>query len=102
MLRITTADTPRVLTMRLEGRFEGEWVMLAVRCWRNLVARSNGKRLCVDLTDVTFISPEGKTLLAEMHKHGAQFLAEGLMNKAIVAEIQSERAAVAQGATLQK
>ena len=87
MLRITTDDKPRVLAMRLEGRLEGEWVMLAVRCWRNVVARSNGKRLCVDLTDVTFISPEGKTLLAEMHKHGAQFLADGLMTKAIVAEI---------------
>ena len=73
--------------MRLEGRLEGEWVMLAVRCWRNEVDRSNGKRLCVDLTDVTFISPEGKTLLAEMHEDGAQFRADGLMTKAIVAEI---------------
>ena len=73
--------------MRLEGRLEGEWVMLAVRCWRNLVARSNGGRLCVDLTDVTFISPEGKTLLAEMHDGGARFLAGGLVTKAVVAEI---------------
>ena len=87
MLRITTDDNPRLLAMRLEGRLEGEWVMLAVRCWRNVVARSKGKRLCVDLTDVTFISPEGKALLAEMDQHGAQFLADGVMTKAIVAEI---------------
>jgi len=41
---------------------------------------------------VTFIDDKGKTLLAEMHQQGAELVAEGCMNKAIVEEItQGER-----------
>ncbi len=33
MLRITTNDSPRVLTFRLEGRLEGPWVRELEQCW---------------------------------------------------------------------
>jgi hypothetical protein len=36
---------------------------------------------------VTFIDGKGKALLAEMHQHGAELVAEGCMNSAIVEEI---------------
>jgi anti-anti-sigma regulatory factor len=87
MLRITTDDNPRVLTLRLEGRLEGPWVSVADRCWQSEMARVNGKRVCVDLTDVTFISAAGKALLAEMHERGGELIAGDLMTKAIVSEI---------------
>jgi hypothetical protein len=42
--------------------------------------------------EVTFIDDKGKALLAEMHEHGAELVAEGCMNSAIVEEIkQGER-----------
>ena len=90
MLRITTDDKPPAPTMRLEGRLEGEWVTLAARCWRDAVARLEGRGPRVDVTDVTFISPEGKALLAEMHAQGAEFRAEGILGRAVVAEIVAE------------
>jgi hypothetical protein len=38
--------------------------------------------------EVTFIDDKGKALLVEMHQHGAELVAEGCMNSAIVEEIK--------------
>jgi hypothetical protein len=39
------------------------------------------------LCAVTFIDDKGRDLLIEMNRHGAELVAEGCMNKAIVEEI---------------
>ena len=93
MLRITTDETPRVLTLRLEGRLEGPWVEVLMECWRDAMARSESRRRCVDLSGMTFIDGQGKTRLAQMYAQHAEFIADDLMTKAIVAEIvgQGER-----------
>jgi len=93
MLRITTDDKPQVLTLRLEGRLEGPWVEVLTECWRGALARSPKKRRCVDLNGVTFIDGEGKARLAQIYAQGAQFVADDLMTKAIVAEIAELRRA---------
>ena len=87
MLRITTEENPQVLTFRLEGRLEGPWVTLLGKCWRRAMARAGGRRLCVDLNGVTFVDADGRSRLADMHELGAEFIADDLMTKAIVAEI---------------
>ena len=40
------------------------------------------------MCEVTFIDDKGNALLAEMHQHGAELVAEGCMNSAIVEEIK--------------
>jgi hypothetical protein len=42
------------------------------------------------VTAVHFFICNGKALLAEMHQHGAELVAEGCMNSAIVEEITRE------------
>ena len=68
--------------------------MLGFKSWKTVGERS------LTLTNVseswyvlvTFIDERGKALLAEMHQHGAELVAEGCMNTAIVEEIiQGER-----------
>lgn len=87
MLRITANDSPRALTFRLEGRLEGPWVYELEQCWRNSLDSPSRPIVCVDLTDVTFIDAAGKARLAEMHKQGAEFIADDCATKAVVAEI---------------
>jgi hypothetical protein len=87
MLRITTDDTSQARTFRLEERLEGPCVTLLMQFWRTELTRSGGRRLSVDLNGVTFIAAEAKPCLAEIHKEGADFIADDVMNKAIVAEI---------------
>ena len=92
MLRITTDENPQVITLRLEGRLEGPSVEVLTECWRGVIAGSGKKRLCVNLNGVTFVDGEGKARLAEMHIQGAEFIADDLMTKAIVAEIVGQGA----------
>jgi anti-anti-sigma regulatory factor len=61
--------------MSLEGRMAGPWVNECKRTWESLVPSLGSKKLRIDLRDVTYVSAEGKKLLAEMHKStGADFL----------------------------
>lgn len=90
MLRITTNDNPRILTLRLEGRLEGPWVRELERCWRGMLDSGTRPTVRVDLTGVTYIDGAGKARLAEMHEQGAEFIAGDCATKAVVAEIVGE------------
>jgi hypothetical protein len=87
MLRITNDENPQVLTLRLEGRLEAPWVEVLTESWRVALAGSANRRRCVDLNGVTFIDGDGKARLEQMYAQGAEFIADDLMTKSIVAEI---------------
>jgi ABC-type transporter Mla MlaB component len=87
MLRITTNDSPRVITFRLEGRLEGPWLRELEQCRRSLLGGASRPAVYVDLTGVTYIDAAGKARLAEMHEQGARFIAADCVTKAVVAEI---------------
>lgn len=70
----------------LEGRLAGAWVQELEDCWRE--AANSDRPVRVMVCEVTFIDDKGKALLAEMHQHGAELVAEGCMNSAIVEEIK--------------
>jgi anti-anti-sigma regulatory factor len=91
MLRITADEQARVLTFRLEGRLEGPWVRELTQCWRSMLEAANKPSISVDLTGVTYIDAAGKAQLADMHEHGAHFIADDCMTKAVVEEIAHER-----------
>ena len=96
MLRITTSDSPRVLTFQLEGRLEGPWVHELEQCWRSLLDGAKRPTVCVDLTGVTYIDAAGKARLAQMHEQGARFIARDCATKAVVAEIVGRQVTVAE------
>jgi anti-anti-sigma regulatory factor len=91
MLRITTHDKPRALTLRLEGRLEGPWVAELETCWRDTLANPGHPTVRVDLTGVTFIDGAGKARLAAMHAKGAEFVASDCETRALVEEITGAR-----------
>lgn len=85
MLKITTQTDPTRTIFELEGRLAGVWVQELEDCWRK--AANADRPVRVMICAVTFIDDKGKALLAEMHRHGAELVAEGCMNNAIVEEI---------------
>lgn len=87
MLRITTDEDPLALTLRLEGRLQGPWVEVLTKCWHGALDGSASRRRFIDLNGVTFIDGQGKARLAQMYAQGAEFIADEVMTKAIVAEI---------------
>ena len=70
----------------LEGRLAGTWVQVLEDSWQEIV---NIDRLIrVMVCGVTFIDETGKALLTEMHRRGAELVAQGCINTAIVEEIK--------------
>ncbi len=87
MLRITTETKRGKLFLSVEGSLSGPRVATLEQCWRELYATTPRPRFCVNLCGVSFIDNAGKVLLMEMHRLGAELLAEGCLNQAIVKEI---------------
>ena len=85
MLKITTQTDATRTIFELEGRLAGAWVQELEDCWRKVANSDRPVRVMV--CAVTFIDDKGKALLAQMHQHGAELVAEGCMNKGIVDEI---------------
>lgn len=85
MLKINTQTDATMITFDLEGRLAAAWVQELEDCWRK--AANSDRLVRVMVCAVTFVDDKGKALLAEMHRHGAELVAEGCMNKGIVEEI---------------
>ena len=58
------------------------------KCWRRAVAGESPLPTVVDLTDVSFIDAHAKQLLSQMHEQGIKLVANGLMSKLVVEEIE--------------
>ena len=85
MLKITTRTDPTGTTFELEGKLAGPWVHELEGCWQEVTNSDRSVRVL--LCAVTFIDDKGRDLLLEMHRHGAELVAEGCMNKAIIDDI---------------
>jgi outer membrane protein len=91
MLRITTEKKRGRTVVSVEGRLSGPRVPTLEQCWRELRSSSPREKFHVNLCGVTFIDGAGKILLKAMHSEGAQLLAEGCLNQAIISEITAEQ-----------
>ena len=88
MLKVTTKDLKKTLTLKLEGRLAGPWVQEVTRVWADTAFQQ--RQYVVDLTAVTFIDNPGRALLETMSKRGVHFIAAGCQTRNIVAQIQQE------------
>ena len=88
MLRITTRDIAGNVGLFVEGRLCGACVDELEKCWRSAEAGECPVPAVVDLTDVSFIDAHGKQLLKQMRQHGVKLVANGLMSKFVIEEIE--------------
>ena len=86
MLKITFQDTPDRTTVKLEGKLSGPWVEELERSWTEHSPGAS-ENVIIDLSDVTYIDPEGKRLLARMMDKGVCFEGTHLMTKYVIDEI---------------
>src|SRR5260221_6313849 len=92
-VRITTEKKKGRTVLNVEGRLSGPRVPMLEQCWREMRADSPDEKFQVNLCGVRFIDAAGKILLKAMYSEGAQLLAEGCLNQAIVSEITAEQKA---------
>ena len=86
MLKINTQHDGAAIIFELEGKLAGPWVDELEHCWQQAV--TDGRPVRIVLTIVTFIDAAGRRLLTDMHRRGAELVAQGCMTKAIVEEIK--------------
>ena len=73
MLKISEGKaTKQTVLLRLEGRIVGPWVGELRQICEPLV--SDGSKLALDLTEVTFADEAGVTLLASLRARGVKLL----------------------------
>jgi outer membrane protein TolC len=87
MLRVTQHDEPGIWRLKLEGKLAGAWTSEAARVWD----AAPDKARQIDLRGLTCADETGRDLLHRMHREGATFLAEGVVMRALVEELRSER-----------
>jgi hypothetical protein len=86
VLKITTQTDVTGTTFELDGKLAGPWVELLKECWRKTAGGSGPVRVL--LCDVRFVDEQGKSLLADMYRHGAELEADGCLTKGIVEAIK--------------
>ncbi len=89
MFRVTIQDESDRTIFKIEGKLAQPWVAELQECWRKTI-RPDGKPVLVDVRAVTFVTPEGKQLLREIHRAGVRFLASGPMMNSIIEQITAE------------
>jgi hypothetical protein len=90
MLRITVQEDGALWRLLLAGRLEGAWVVETESTWRS--APVSGRRIEIDMREVTWIDQAGLRLLQAMNQAGARFIAKGVAMEALVEEITGKPA----------
>jgi hypothetical protein len=90
MLRITVQEDLTLWCLHLSGRLADAWVAETENAWHS--APVSGRRVEVDLREVTGIDEAGRRLLQAMHQAGARFIAKGVATEALLEEISGKPA----------
>lgn len=73
MLRISCIENGAgPITLRLEGRVAGPWVAELLEACEKVLGE--GRRLALDLAEVSFLDPAGAVLLGKVRSRGVQLL----------------------------
>jgi hypothetical protein len=81
MLRISTVDTRFRRKLILEGKLVEPWLGELRETCRSASQTLAGRKLVIDLTDVTVISCEAESTLSDLMHQGAKFSCAGVLIK---------------------
>jgi ABC-type transporter Mla MlaB component len=87
MLRITTYIAEDECLFKLEGDLTDAWVRELARCWGQVTATPEIRRVGVDLTDVGRVDTAGRELMTTMYRRGVRFSASGFVMPELLREI---------------
>ena len=79
MFKISTIDTRSQRTLVVEGTLIGSWVAELRTTWRAASQELGGRKLVVDLSNLTVISLEGENEIFHLMKEGAEFSRGGIL-----------------------
>jgi hypothetical protein len=91
MFKISIVDTRTQCKLIVEGTLIGPWIAELGTTWRNVSRELNGRKLIVDLTNVTAISPEGEEAIFDLMKKGAKFACASVLTKHVLKQLARKK-----------
>ena len=87
MFKISIAETPGQRRLVLEGTLVPPWTIEVESAWRNAGHGLDGRKLIVDLRNVTVISQAGENTLLRLMRDGAEFFCGGVLTKHVMKQL---------------
>jgi len=87
MFRISTVETNGQRRLVLEGRLVPPWTAEVESAWRNAGQQLKGRKLIIDLANVTLISPDGENTLFKLMREGAKFSCGDVLTKHVLKQL---------------
>ena len=84
MLKISVVETHGQRRLVLEGKLAGPWTTEVEKAWRDAGSQLQGRKLIVDLSNVTLISADGEDMLLRLMGEGAKFSCGGVLTKHVL------------------
>jgi hypothetical protein len=88
---ISIADTPSRRTLIVEGSLTGAWVAELSTTWRNANQELGGRKLVIDLCNLTVISHEGEDAIFNLMKKGAKFSCGGVLTRYVLKQLARKK-----------
>src|SRR5882762_2145657 len=91
MFKISTIDTPSQRTLVVEGTLIGSWVAELRTTWRTASQELDGRKLVIDLANLTVISLEGEDAILDLMNQGAKFSRGGILTRHVLKQLTRKK-----------
>jgi len=91
MFKISIVDSASRRTVVVEGTLIGSWVPEFRTTWTNVSQEIDGRRLVIDVSNLTLISREGEDAIFDLMKEGAEFSCCGVLNRHVLKRLARKR-----------
>ena len=86
MFKMSIVETHGRRRLVLEGKLVRPWTTEVESAWRN-AHELRDRKLIIDLTNVTFISPDGENTLFKLMRDGAKFHCGDVLTKHVLRQL---------------
>jgi anti-anti-sigma regulatory factor len=87
MFKISIVETQGQRKLVLEGTLVGPWTTEVERSWRSAGEQLEGRKLVIDLSNVTVIGADGENMLLKLMSDGAKFSCGGVLTKHVLKQL---------------
>lgn len=87
MFRLSMVETNGERRLVLEGTLARPWTEEVESAWQRAREQLEGRKLVVDLSNVTLISGDGENTLFNLMREGARFTCGGVLTKHLLRQL---------------
>jgi hypothetical protein len=91
MFKISIVDTRSQRKLLVEGTLIGPWVAELRAAWRNRSHELGGRKLVIDVSNLTIISRDGEDAILDLMNEGAKFSCGGVLTRHVLKQLSRKK-----------